>query len=137
MRFKSFWLLALLSVLVVLPADAKPSAKISKDLQTTLNAYAKAIRWNEFQLAAEMQDPKLVPDGFTEAQEAYYADFQVSGYRAKYSQWQDETHYSQRVEILLIDTDTQTQRTVTDRQTWQYDPEAKRWWLTSGLPRLD
>ena len=70
MRFNSFCLLALLSVLAVLPADAKPSAKISKDLQTTLNAYAKAVRWNEFQLAAEMQDPRLVPDGFTEAQEA-------------------------------------------------------------------
>lgn len=137
MRIKALWLLVLLSFLAVLPVQAKPSAKISKDLQTALTAYAKAVRWNEFQLASEMQDPRLVPEGFTEAQEAYYAEFQVSGYRAKYSQWTDETHYSQRVEILLVDTDTQTQRAVTDRQTWQYDPEAKRWWLISGLPRLD
>lgn len=137
MRIKPFWLLVLLSFLVVLSVDAKPSSKVSKDLQTTLKAYAKAVRWNEFQLASEMQNPRLTPDGFTEEQESYYAAFQVSGYRAKYSQWLDESNYSQRVEIMLIDTETQTQRSVTDRQTWQYDPEAKRWWLTSGLPRLD
>lgn len=137
MRIKSFWLLAALAFLLVSGLEAKPSSKVSKDLQTTLKAYAKAVRWNEFQLASEMQDPKLVPDGYTEEQEAYYAEFQVSGYTAKYAKWQDETHYSQRVEILLVDVETQTQRAVTDRQTWQYDPEAKRWWLTSGLPRLD
>ena len=137
MRIKALWLLVLLSFLAVLPVQAKPSAKISKDLQTALTAYAKAVRWNEFQLASEMQDPRLIVDGFTEEQEAYYAAFQVSGYRAKYSQWLDESNYSQRVEIMLIDTETQTQRSVTDRQTWHYDPEAKRWWLTSGLPRLD
>ena len=121
----------------MVPAEAKPSAKVSKDLQLTLSAYAKAVRWNEFQLASEMLDPLLSTEGFTEEQENYYKQFAVSGYRAKYAQWIDETNYNQRVEILLVDTETQTQRAVTDRQTWRYDPETKRWWLTSGLPRLD
>lgn len=137
MRIKALWVLALLTCLAIMPAAAKPSARVSKDLQTALSAYAKAVRWNEFQLASEMQDPRLVPEGFTEEQEEYYKQFAVSGYRAKYAQWTDETNYNQRVEILLVDTETQTQRSVTDRQTWRYDPESKRWWLTSGLPRLD
>lgn len=137
MRIRTLWLCLLLPALLAQGVLAKPSGKASKDLQPTLSAYAKAVRWNEFELASEMLDPTLAPEGFTEAQEAYYDSFQVSGYRAKYAKWLDDTHYSQRVEILLVDTETQTQRAVTDRQLWRWDPELKRWWLTSGLPKLD
>ena len=49
----------------------------------------------------------------------------------------DPLTYSQRVELRIIDRDTQTERIKTDRQNWRYDALAKRWWLTSGLPKLD
>jgi hypothetical protein len=68
MRIKALCLIALLSFLVLVPAEAKPSAKVSKDLQLALSAYAKAVRWNEFQLASEMLDPRLATEGYTEAQ---------------------------------------------------------------------
>ena len=45
--------------------------------------------------------------------------------------------YTQRVELRIVDQDTQAERTKTDRQSWRYDAAAKRWWLTSGLPKLD
>mgnify|MGYP000934967878 CR=1 FL=1 len=77
------------------------------------------------------------PEGFTEADENYYKRFQISGYALKSAMRPDAQTYSQRVELRIIDVDYQTERTLTDRQSWRYDAKTKRWWLTSGLPKLD
>ena len=46
------------------------------------------------------------------------------------------TEVQQTVRISLVNIHTQSERTLTDHQTWHYDEKAKHWWLTSGLPDI-
>lgn len=129
---------ALMLALLPAPVLAAGSSKNDKALEAALKIYGNAVRWNDFEKARESVDPLIrPPGGFSEADEAYYKQFQVSGYLLKSAERSDPQTYSQRVELRIIDVASQTERTKTDRQTWRYDPVAKRWWLTSGLPKLD
>ncbi|MEY2866349.1 MAG: hypothetical protein RIQ43_375 [Pseudomonadota bacterium] len=129
---------ALMLAFLPAPALAGGSNKSDKALEAALKIYANAVRWNDFEKARESVDPLLRPPGvFSDADEAYYKQFQVSGYLLKSAERPDPQTYSQRIELRIIDVASQTERTQTDRQTWRYDPVAKRWWLTSGLPKLD
>jgi hypothetical protein len=119
-------------------ALARGSSKPEKALEASLKVYAQAVRWNDFEAAYASTDPTLrAPEGYTEDDEAYYKRFQISGYTVKSTAKADPQTYSQRVELRIIDVSTQTERTRTDRQNWRWDAAAKRWWLVSGLPRLD
>jgi len=40
------------------------------------------------------------------------------------------------VEIQYLRRDEQVIRRVVDQQSWEYDPEEKRWYLTSPVARL-
>ena len=137
MSINAFALGLLLALLLPGLADARAD-KADKALQTSLKMYAQAVRWNDFAAAAELLDPALrAPEGFSEDDEAYYTRFQISGYSLKSGVRSGPADYSQRVELRIIDVASQTERVKTDRQTWRYDAAAKRWWLTSGLPRLE
>lgn len=127
-------------MLVVLPMTtlAAGSSKTDKALQAALKSYGTAVRWNDFEKARDAVDPlQRASGGLSEADEAYYKRFQISGYLLKSAERPDLQTYHQRVELRIIDVASQTERTKIDRQTWHYDPTAKRWWLVSGLPRLD
>ena len=136
--FNKALILALALVLLPAPIAAKSTWRSEKALQENLRDYGLAVRWNDFEAAADALDPTLVQgERFSEQQEEYYKAFQISGYQLKSSAMLDPLTYSQRVELRIIDRDTQTERIKTDRQNWRYDAQAKRWWLTSGLPKLD
>lgn len=136
--FTKAFFAALMLALLPVPVLAAGSNLSDKALQAALKIYGNAVRWNDFEKARESVDPLLrVPGGFSEADETYYKQFQVSGYLLKSAERTDLNSYSQRVELRIIDVASQTERTKTDRQTWRYDPVVKRWWLTSGLPKLD
>jgi len=135
---KNTAVLALLCLSLLPGAAVGRSSKVDKTLDANLRAYALAVRWNDFNAASTFIDPEVrTPEGFTEADENYYKRFQVSGYALKSALRSDAESYSQRVELRIIDVDYQTERTLTDRQSWRYDAKTKRWWLTSGLPKLD
>jgi hypothetical protein len=61
---------------------------------------------------------------------------QVTGYEAKSQEVLSEGSIEQRVEIRLINRNTQAERIIIDTQIWRWDPKAKRWWLTTGLPNF-
>jgi len=127
-------------VLVVMPAAvaSKTSTSMEKKLQASLKTYELAVRWNDFEAASQALDPMtLQGERFSEQDEAYYKVFQITGYMIKSSSMGEDLIYTQRVELRIVDQDTQTERTKTDRQSWRYDAAAKRWWLTSGMPKLD
>ena len=127
-------------VLVVMPAAvaSKTSTSMEKKLQASLKTYELAVRWNDFEAASQALDPMtLQGERFSEQDEAYYKVFQITGYMIKSSSMGEDLIYTQRVELRMVDQDTQAERTKTDRQSWRYDAAAKRWWLTSGMPKLD
>ena len=47
-----------------------------------------------------------------------------------------EDEVRQVVQIELANVNTQSVRSIVDRQVWKYDEAGKRWWLTSGLPDI-
>ena len=131
-----FLTLALAVIPVAVPA--KTTSSMEKKLQASLKTYELAVRWNDFDAASDSLDPlTLQSEPFSEQDEAYYKVFQITGYTPKSSSMTEDMVYTQRVELRIVDRDTQVERTKTDRQSWRYDAAAKRWWLTSGLPKLD
>ena len=134
---KALFLTLALAVIPV-AVSAKTTSSMEKKLQASLKTYELAVRWNDFDAASESLDPlTLQGELFSEQDEAYYKVFQITGYMPKSSSMTEDMVYTQRVELRIVDRDTQVERIKTDRQSWRYDAAAKRWWLTSGLPKLD
>ncbi len=128
-------ILALVSLLLLAGCATQ---KRSDTLDTTLRAYASAVRWGDFQSAVVFLDPKTRADKMPTALDlARYKQVQVSGYDAGNGPVPDgENQVRQIVHINLINVSTQSERSIIDRQTWRYDETTKHWWLTSGLPDI-
>lgn len=130
-------LLLLASSLVGVDASAKNRSG-NKARIRTLYDYASTIHWSEFDKAIDFVDPQwLAKHPVTHLDMERYKQVHVSGYEVRTSVLQtDGSGYDQVVLIRLININTQVEREITDRQHWRWDPEAKRWWLTTGLPNI-
>ncbi len=127
-------LLALASLLLL----AGCATNRADTLDTTLRAYASAVRWGDFQSATLFIEPANRAGHSSSALDlARYKQVQVSGYDAGGGPVHDgDNQVRQIVHIDLIDLSSQSGRSIVDRQTWRYDETSKRWWLTSGLPDI-
>jgi len=105
-------------------------------LTSTLNAYAATLRWGNFQSGLNFVDPKVLKANPPSSLDmARYQQLRVSDYDEGAGPTAlGENDVQQIVQLHLININSQSERTVIDRQTWHYDEESKRWWLTSGLP---
>lgn len=122
--------LVLLALLVACGGSGKRSP-----LEQTLYTYSSVIRWSEFDKAVAYLDPQAqaaTPMSALELERL--KQYQVSGYDVRSSEQVGDGEYLQVVEIRVVNRHTQAERSLTDRQRWRWDPEAKRWWLASGLP---
>lgn len=131
------YLLPLLALLAMLCAGCATDQR-NQALIQTLNAYASTLRWGDFQSAQQFIDPKVrEANPPTALDMARYQQVRVTGYDEGAGAVPDgENRVRQVVQIGLVNLNTQSERTVIDRQTWRYDPEKKRWWLMSGLPDI-
>ena len=131
------YLLPLLALVALLCAGCATDQR-NQALITTLNAYASTLRWGDFQSALQFVDPKLRASHMpTSLDLARYQQVRVTGYDDGAGPVPDgENQVRQVVQINLDNLNTQAERAVIDRQSWRYDPEKKRWWLTSGLPDI-
>ena len=127
--------LPLLFLLVVGAAVAGPAQRA---LPVAQDAWAAAIRWNNFEGATNLIDPALRATQMPSSIEtARYAQVQISGYRDRGASADFKSGQAVRdVEIGVINRNTQAERTVRYRETWRWDAKAKAWWITSGLPDL-
>lgn len=136
--WKKYILLLMLCLMIPGFAAASKASKAQKLLDANLTSYQLAIRWNDFEAAIGSLDPTIIrEEGFSENIEAQFKNYQITGYNLKSATWPDPNTYMQRVEIRYIDINTQVERIFVDKQSWRYDAVSKRWWLISGLPRLD
>ncbi len=128
-------------LLLVLGALAMPVAQArktsSKQLDKMLYEYSSSVRWSEFETAWTYVDPAYrLENPLTDFQVEHYKQFQVSGYDVKNRESVGKAEYRQLVEIRLINRHTLTEKVITERELWRWDPASKRWWLTTGLPKL-
>ncbi|MGN2242949.1 hypothetical protein ACFWZU_05475 [Frateuria sp. GZRR33] len=131
------YLFPLLALVAMLCAGCATDQR-NQALVTTLNAYASTLRWGDFQSAQQFVDPKVREANPVSSLElARYGQVRVTGYDEGAGPVPDgENQVRQVVQISLVNVNTQSERTVVDRQSWRYDPEKKRWWLMSGLPDI-
>jgi len=101
-----------------------------------MTEYGAAVRWNDFDQAWMYVDPAVRAERpLSDLERSRFRQVQVTGYDVRATHMTpDGLHLEQVVEIRLVNVNTQVERTLTDHQTWTYDPVVKTWWLTSGLP---
>lgn len=107
-------------------------------LEKAQYAWSAAIRWGDFEGAVNLIDPKLRDrDPPTAVEMERYKQVQVSAYRDVGASADLKGGTATRdIEIGVINRHTQAERSVRYREQWRWDPAAKTWWLTTGLPDL-
>ncbi|WMJ71212.1 hypothetical protein [Stenotrophomonas sp. 24(2023)] len=132
--------LLILSMLLLASSAAfadGPSRKQRTALENTQNAYGATIRWGSMDDAIGYLDPRQRKENPpTEFELERYAQLRVSSYRERSSAALPDGVVERRVEIGVINVNTQAERLVVVVERWRWDPEAKRWWQTAGLPDL-
>ena len=131
-------ILSILVVLSVLLLAGCATKTRSDALTTTLKAYGSALRWGDFQSAAQFIDPAvLAAHPLTPLELARYRQVRVSEYDDGAGPVPSgDFDVRQTAMISLVNIHTQSERSVVDHQTWHYDEKTKHWWLTSGLPDI-
>ena len=126
-----------LALMVVAPANAAGKRKKSSQLESMQMAYAKAIRWGEFEEAWQLVDPEY-RDAHPMSELAFerYQQVQISGYTDKNTSVDPDGSVIRNVELRVINKHTMAERTERYREQWRWDDTSKRWWLAVGLPDL-
>lgn len=134
--------LRMVLVSLLLPAlllgCAGTSGSRDKALTEVLRSYAATVRWGDLTQAAAFIDPALADrHTLSRLDQERMAQVRVAYYRDDAGPMMiAEDRAAQVVEIGLVNIHTRVQRSVIDRQEWRWDPEARRWWLVSGLPDI-
>lgn len=107
-------------------------------MEEILYHYATAVRWGDVEQILAFHDPEQLAESAPDALELErWRQLRVTGYRSRGREPQPDGTVVQFAEIEFMNRHTQTTSSLLDRENWRYDEEAKRWWLTSGLPDLD
>jgi hypothetical protein len=129
-------LIVLLTV-ALLATGCGQKATRDRVLDTTLKAYGKLIRWNEFERALVFLDPERVdelkPKGLDWER---YSQVKVSGYQEAPPVTEEDGTVTVVVRVEVYNVHTLKERSLVDRQRWRFDEEKENWFLTTGLPRL-
>ena len=132
------WLIALPLLLAAMSLQAAGPGRAQRaKLAQTQAAYVAAVRWSDFEAAENFIDPQqrqAHPLG--DVQRERYRQVQVSRYRERSSGVGADGAVERRIELGVINRNTQAERTVLVTERWRWDPEAKRWWQMQGLPDL-
>ncbi len=105
-----------------------------KLLDATLVQFATAMRWGDIDetlgfLAAEAPRPSAF-------ELERLRQLQIAGYREQPPNLLSPNEVEQVVQIDFVNRHTQEGKATVERFRWRYDATAKRWWLVSGIPRL-
>lgn len=103
----------------------------------TLEHYGASLRWSGFETAWDFVDPAVrEARPLTPQQKARYAAVRVAGYDASGPRATGDDTIAQTAQVSLIVKASQQVYSVVDHQRWRWDPQAKRWWLETGLPDI-
>jgi len=130
--------LPLFALLFTLLAGCAAVSKSEQNLlEDTLDTYSSVIRWSNFEEAVTFVDPAtLKAHPVSKLDLERLGQVRVTSYNAQPVRNSGEHEVRQTVEIGLVNVNTQSARSIIDRQTWRFDDKEKRWWLVSGLPDI-
>lgn len=126
----------ILLCLLVVACGGRMSKKQSLD--HTLYQYAKVMRWSDFNTAMSFFSPDIDEINKPKRLDVDRINqFSVSSYVASpIMPGASDNAIIQNVQIKFYNKHTKREKVVVDEQVWEYDEELKKWWLTSGLPKL-
>ncbi|MCI4569137.1 hypothetical protein [Lysobacter sp. CFH 32150] len=126
--------IGLFLLLAMLLAGCASSGQVNA-LDKVQYAYSAAIRWGDFEGAWLLVDPKYrEAHPMSEIEFERYKQVQISAYRDLGAQTTPDGLAMREIEIGVINRHTLAERSTRYTERWRYDPEAKTWWLTVGLP---
>ncbi|WP_159016810.1 hypothetical protein [Cognatiluteimonas profundi] len=135
MRLLKTWFPLLLALLLSACATAGRMDR-NQALQQAQYAYSAAIRWGDFEGAWNMVEPAFrSAHPMTDLDFERYKQLQVSGYTELGAQGTTDTA-EREIQIGVINRNTLVEHQVRYTELWRYEPVAKTWWLTVGLPNL-
>jgi hypothetical protein len=131
-------LIPLIMILVLCAAcSAMTTQSESRALETTLVAYANAVRWGDFEQALAFVDKETLKQHPLSAIDMErYKQVKVAAYTEQPPVPAGPHEVRQIVQISLVNINTQTERSIVDKQLWRYDEQGKHWHLISGLPDI-
>jgi hypothetical protein len=125
----------LFSVLVVGCASVNELSKMDK-LEMTTDGYEVSIRWSDFEMAASFIKDKQDPGITTQLENL--KQFNVTAYTVKtFVPSENKSQVLIIADIQYFKKNGLIVKNYSHRQIWEYDEEKERWFLTSGLPKLD
>jgi hypothetical protein len=132
---KTGWLIGMLLACVLALAGCASTGTEKSALERAQYDWSAAVRWGDFEGATTLVDPKLREEHpLTELELERYKQVHVSAYRELGARVEPDGTAMREIEIGVVNRHTQVERTLRYTERWRYDAQAKRWWLTSGLP---
>ncbi len=126
-----------LTITLLLSACGGSQSTKTRNLNATLYKYASTIRWSNFDVALQFLKPDkkdILPSAFELDK---LKQFKVSQYlESPITPGPKENIIMQSVQIQLYNIHNNRTKTIYDTQSWEYDESQKRWFLTSGIPKL-
>ena len=124
----------LLSLLVFGCASVAEMKQMDK-FEQIAQSYELAIRWSDFEMASSFLKDQENPD--IAAQIKHLNQYQVTSYEVKrFLPSADKTQVLVFADVQYFKKNGLIVKNFSDRQLWQFDPDKKNWYLTSGLPAL-
>ena len=140
MRMTSRWIArwcALALAPALLLAGCASNSTRNNALDRLQYAYSAAIRWGDFEGAWQLVDPEYrKAHPLTDLELARYKQVQISAYRELASEVGEDDIAMREIQMGVVNRHTLVERNLRYTERWRYDPEAKTWWLTVGLPDL-
>ena len=105
-----------------------------KLLDATLDQYAAAVRWGSIEDALGFLAPEAPRPSAFEIERLRH--LQIAGYREQPPVQLSPTEVEQVAQIDFVNRHTQEGKSTIERFRWRFDAEAQRWWLVSGIAKL-
>ena len=126
------YVLSLCILLLVGCATYQGLSRLSS-LESTSKAYEKAMRWGEYQLASSFIKTQGTDGQSLDLKKL--ENIKITSYKSiEKNTPEDKLQAHQTVEIKYYNTDYLIEKTLIDKQLWEYDEEQKAWYLQSALP---
>lgn len=123
-----------LLLLFVAGCQSLGERKQADALQEVLRKYEAVIRWGSLEQASHFLRPEAASTAVLKPDR----ELRVTHYEVVQGpSMVEEGKAIQTAVIQYVFVETQVVREVVDRQSWEFDPQAERWYLISALPRFN